>query len=389
MAFEVLEALNSHAGDVLRRDQDEHMGDVLGHHDEHVGDVLRHEHDEHVFDVLHHHDNALLLLHEDHDHDGHDAHRHHDNALLFRHVPRDVLRHNQVHVHVLHDVPHRGVEYDDDFRAQNIGNEFSEDVAKGVRGFFTDTYNIFCISTISKLLGRLCYTITGVALIGTLTGHLFFCWIGDKLGRLGIGGDYPISVVIMSKYSNKNTHGAFIVAVYAMQGVRIIFARLVPMMLSGIFLHFYPTAPFKDDPVVSTQPKIDYLWRILIMLGVLAYFMLWASIDEHMGDVLCHHDEHVGDVLRHEHDEHVVDVLHHHDNALLLLLLLHDDDPLHEDHDQDRRNAHRHRDNALLFRHDQVHVHVLHDVPQRGVEYDDDFRGETFSKVLLKSKLRK
>ncbi|KAK7855744.1 putative inorganic phosphate transporter 1-3, partial [Quercus suber] len=170
-----------------------------------------------------------------------------------------------------------------------------------------------------KLLGHLCYTVTGVALIGTLTGHLFFCWIGDKLGRkkaysvsltltiicaicsdlsldasketvvktlcffrfwlgLGIGGDYPISAVIMSKYSNKNTHGAFIVAVYAMQGVRIIFTRLVPMMLSGIFLHFYPTAPFKDDPIVSTQPKTDYLWRSLIMLGVLAYFMLWASI---------------------------------------------------------------------------------------------------------------
>ena len=111
---------------------------------------------------------------------------------------------------------------------------------------------------------------------------------------------------------------------------------------------------------------------------------------DHAGDVLCHRDEHVGDVLRHEHDEHVVDVLHHHENALLLLL--------DEDHDHDRRDAHRHHDNALLFRrvqvhhdvlrHDQVHVHVLHDVPHRGVEYDDDFRGETFSKVLLKSKLR-
>ena len=50
-------------------------------------------------------------------------------------------------------------------------------------GFFIDAYNIFCISTISKLLGYLYYTITGVALIGTLIGHLFFGWIGDKLGR--------------------------------------------------------------------------------------------------------------------------------------------------------------------------------------------------------------
>ncbi|KAK7855742.1 putative inorganic phosphate transporter 1-3 [Quercus suber] len=107
-------------------------------------------------------------------------------------------------------------------------------------GFFTDAYNIFCISTISKLLGCLYYTVTGVALVGP-----------------GIGGDYPISAIIMSEYSNKNIRGAFIAAVYAMQGVRIIFARLVPMMLSGIFLHFYPTASFKDDLVVSTQPEVD------------------------------------------------------------------------------------------------------------------------------------
>nr|POE76778.1 hypothetical protein CFP56_43544 [Quercus suber] len=121
-----------HVDDVLRPD---HEGDVLCHHDEHagdvllrdqdehayVGDVLRHEHDEHVVDVLLLHADALLL-HEDHDHDHdrRDAHRHHDNVLLFRHVHRDVLRHNQVHVHVLHDVPHRGAEYDDDFRGETF-----------------------------------------------------------------------------------------------------------------------------------------------------------------------------------------------------------------------------------------------------------------------------
>nr|POE76780.1 inorganic phosphate transporter 1-11 [Quercus suber] len=125
-------------------------------------------------------------------------------------------------------------------------------------GFFTDAYNIFCISTISKLLGCLYYTVTGVALVDaskeTVVKTLCFFrfWLGP-----GIGGDYPISAIIMSEYSNKNIRGAFIAAVYAMQGVRIIFARLVPMMLSGIFLHFYPTASFKDDLVVSTQPEVD------------------------------------------------------------------------------------------------------------------------------------
>ena len=49
-------------------------------------------------------------------------------------------------------------------------------------GFFTNAYNIFCISTISKLLGRLYYAVIGVALIDFLTRHLFFGWIGDKLG---------------------------------------------------------------------------------------------------------------------------------------------------------------------------------------------------------------
>ncbi|KAF3948738.1 hypothetical protein CMV_025298 [Castanea mollissima] len=116
----------------------------------------------------------------------------------------------------------------------------------------------------------------------------------------------------------------------------------------------------------------DHVGDVLCHHDELAGDVLRRDQDEHMGDVLRHHDEHMGDVLRHEH---VVDVLHHHDNALLL----------HEDHDHDRRDAHRHHDNALLFR----HVQVLHDVPlpHCGGEYDDDFRGETFSKVLLKSKL--
>lgn len=67
-------------------------------------------------------------------------------------------------------------------------------------GFFTDAYDLFCITAVTKLLGRLYYydpqtgkpgslpdnvnnAITGVALCGTLAGQLFFGWLGDKLGR--------------------------------------------------------------------------------------------------------------------------------------------------------------------------------------------------------------
>lgn len=67
-------------------------------------------------------------------------------------------------------------------------------------GFFTDAYDLFCITAVAKLIGRLYYydprttkqgvlpdnvnnAIIGVALCGTLAGQLFFGWLGDKLGR--------------------------------------------------------------------------------------------------------------------------------------------------------------------------------------------------------------
>ncbi|WCJ36784.1 Inorganic phosphate transporter 1-1 [Euphorbia peplus] len=194
-------------------------------------------------------------------------------------------------------------------------------------GFFTDAYDLFCISAVSKLLGRLYYfdptsgtpgklpthinnTVIGVALFGTLTGQLVFGWLGDKLGRkkvygvtlilmvscaifsgvsfgssaksvigslcffrfwlgFGIGGDYPLSATIMCEYANKKSRGAFIAAVFAMQGMGIIFAGLVSMIVSKIFLDKYPAKPFSEEPFLSTQPQADFLWRIVLMFGAL------------------------------------------------------------------------------------------------------------------------
>ncbi|KAL6842691.1 hypothetical protein ACP4OV_027535 [Aristida adscensionis] len=203
-------------------------------------------------------------------------------------------------------------------------------------GFFTDAYDLFCISTVSKLLGRIYYAeenmnwddlskskpgtlpvrvnnmVTGVALVGTLMGQLVFGYFGDKLGRkrvygitlvlmaacalcsglsfgttpkavigtlcffrfwlgFGIGGDYPLSATIMSEYANKRTRGAFIAAVFAMQGVGIIFAGLVSMIVSGVLLR-YNHAPAWNanikDPMSSVQqPAADYMWRIVLMIG--------------------------------------------------------------------------------------------------------------------------
>ncbi|CAK9214367.1 unnamed protein product [Sphagnum troendelagicum] len=109
-------------------------------------------------------------------------------------------------------------------------------------GFFTDAYDLFCISTVTRLLGRIYYydpatgkpgslppnvssAVNGVALCGTLVGQVLFGWLGDKLGRKkvvawssGIGGDYPLSATIMSEYANKKTRGAFINCCCALLG---------------------------------------------------------------------------------------------------------------------------------------------------------------------------
>ncbi|XP_043718861.1 inorganic phosphate transporter 1-4-like [Telopea speciosissima] len=192
-------------------------------------------------------------------------------------------------------------------------------------GFFTDAYDLFCISFVTKLLGRIYYThagaskpgtlppnvadaVNGVALCGTLAGQLFFGWLGDKMGRkrvygltlmlmvacsvasglsfghsakgvmatlcffrfwlgFGIGGDYPLSATIMSEYANKKTRGAFIAAVFAMQGFGILTGGVVALILSSAFKSAFPSAAYKDDPTGSTVAQADYVWRLILMFG--------------------------------------------------------------------------------------------------------------------------
>jgi PHS family inorganic phosphate transporter-like MFS transporter len=192
-------------------------------------------------------------------------------------------------------------------------------------GFFTDSYDLFCISLVTKLLGRIYYhvegsskpgslppnvaaAVNGVAFCGTLIGQLFFGWLGDKLGRkrvfgitlmlmvmcsiasglsfgsspnsvmatlcffrfwlgFGIGGDYPLSATIMAEYSNKKTRGAFIAAVFAMQGFGILCGGMVAIVVSAIFRTLFHAPAYSVDPTGSTVPQADYVWRIILMFG--------------------------------------------------------------------------------------------------------------------------
>ncbi|KAJ6868196.1 hypothetical protein NC651_033294 [Populus alba x Populus x berolinensis] len=121
-------------------------------------------------------------------------------------------------------------------------------------GFFTDAYDLFCISTVSELLGRLYY-------YDPITGNP---------GKLATNVNNVVTGVALVVYANKKTRRKFIAAVFAMQAVGIIFAGLVSMILSKIFLSRYHAVPFSKDPILSTQPQADFLWRInVLMLGAL------------------------------------------------------------------------------------------------------------------------
>ncbi|KAG2276875.1 hypothetical protein Bca52824_059430 [Brassica carinata] len=93
---------------------------------------------------------------------------------------------------------------------------------------------------------------------------MFRFWLG-----FGIGGDYPLSATIMSEYANKKTRGAFIGAVFAMQGVGILAGGFVALVVSSIFDMKFPAPTYEVDRVLSTPPQADYVWRIIVMFGAL------------------------------------------------------------------------------------------------------------------------
>lgn len=191
-------------------------------------------------------------------------------------------------------------------------------------GMFTDAYDLFCIPPIMKLIGRIYYqddfvdsskglvlavtsTMLGIALLGTVIGQLVFGRFGDTRGRrsvygaalllmvfssfgcgfsvctsrtcvllslgffrfllgIGIGGDYPLSATIMSEFSNKNTRGAFIAAVFSMQGFGILVSSTVTMVVCAVFNR---ASHFPAPPDHHTPEAADLAWRIILMIGAI------------------------------------------------------------------------------------------------------------------------
>ena len=150
-------------------------------------------------------------------------------------------------------------------------------IVSGV-GFFTDAYDLFVISTVSALVTvqwHLSTTqtswVTGSAILAACIGAFVFGRVADIIGRkrvyvlvvgvmivgalasafaqgflwlvlarfvlgLGIGGDYPVSAVMMSEYSNRRDRGRLVGLVFSMQALGLVVGPLVGLVLlaSGI-----------------------------------------------------------------------------------------------------------------------------------------------------------
>ena len=160
-------------------------------------------------------------------------------------------------------------------------------------GFFTDAYDLFVIGTAAALVAVQWHLstlqtswVTGAAILGAFVGAFTFGRLADVLGRkkvyvtvavimifgalgsafapdfvwlvvarlilgLGIGGDYPVSAVLMSEYSNRKDRGRLVGLVFSMQALGLIVGPLVALVL------------------LSSGMSGNLTWRLLLGLGAL------------------------------------------------------------------------------------------------------------------------
>jgi len=191
-------------------------------------------------------------------------------------------------------------------------------------GFFTDAYDIFIINLVMPMIGYVYFAdhqnhvpnlkdglTKGAASWGTLVGQLLFGVLGDKMGRkknyaivmvilivstigcalagpskvgwgictmiaiwrfflgVGIGGDYPMSAVITSEFATVNRRGFMIASVFAMQGIGILCASVLTVVLLLIF----------KSHIDNNVDNLDIVWRICIAMGAVpSIFTLYYRV---------------------------------------------------------------------------------------------------------------
>jgi MFS transporter, PHS family, inorganic phosphate transporter len=158
-------------------------------------------------------------------------------------------------------------------------------------GFFTDAYDLFIIGIASTLIKEQWHLgsselglLNSMTLLASFLGALVFGRIADVLGRkrvywvvaaimivgalgsafapdfgvlvaarfvlgVGVGGDYPVSAVLMSEWANRKERGKLVSMVFATQAIGMIIGPLVALALLG----------------AGTSHELA--WRIMLGLG--------------------------------------------------------------------------------------------------------------------------
>ncbi len=158
-------------------------------------------------------------------------------------------------------------------------------------GFFTDAYDLFIIGTATTLIAKQWHLtsaqtglVNSITLISAFVGAFFFGRIADLLGRkkvygleaalmvggalasafapgllwllvfrfvlgIGVGGDYPMSAVLMSEFSNRRNRGKLVGLVFSMQALGTVTGYIAGLALLGAGVNG------------------DITWRILLGLG--------------------------------------------------------------------------------------------------------------------------
>jgi MFS family permease len=171
-----------------------------------------------------------------------------------------------------------------EIRAAGLPGPSSEAIMRGLRkrallvsgvGFFTDAYDLFVIGIVSTLLKTQWHLDTGqlavlnaVMLGAAFLGALVFGRVADKVGRtrvywmsaalmviaaigsalapslavlvafrfllgFGVGGDYPVSAVLMSEYADRRNRGRMVGLVFSAQAVGLVVGPLLALALLG------------------------------------------------------------------------------------------------------------------------------------------------------------
>jgi PHS family inorganic phosphate transporter-like MFS transporter len=69
---------------------------------------------------------------------------------------------------------------------------------------------------------------------------------------------------------HRKTRGAFVAAVFSMQGIGILVGASITLAVMGGFKAAHPRLPFNKDPVGSIGlPQSDFAWRIVLALGAI------------------------------------------------------------------------------------------------------------------------